>query len=116
MKKLLTVIAFACAMLMGANNASAQTLTQNQDRPEVVAKQQVNELSQELGLTGEQQRTLFRAFVTKEVNYRKYVVGKDLSNADVAASKKRADETFMAAMKKNLTAEQYKKWLNMQKQ
>lgn len=116
MKKLLTVIAFASAMLIGANSASAQSLKQDQDRPEVVAKKKVSDLSEQLDLTGDQQRSLFRAYVSKEVNYRKYVNGKDLSDPAVAANKKKYDDVFVAAVKKQLTAEQYKKWLTLQNQ
>ncbi len=112
MKNLLSVIAFAFVMMLSTQTISAQELKQDQTRAEVVAKGQVAELSKQLDLTGEQQRTLYRAFVTKEVNYRKLVNGKDIKNTQVAADKKKTDDVFMTAMKATLTDEQYKKWLN----
>jgi len=116
MKKLLTIFAFAVAVLFGMNNTYGQSLTQNEDRPQVVAKTLISELSPKLELTEDQQRTLFRAFVSREVNYRKYVNGKSLSRPEVAASKKKFDDVFNTILKKNLTPEQYTKWLNLQKQ
>jgi len=104
MKKLLSVLAFAFVMVLSVQNATAQ------ERPEAVAKTQVAELSTELGLNGDQQRTLFRALVANEINYRKHVNGKDLNNATVKADKKKFDSALDAAMKKNLTAEQYTTW------
>ncbi|MGV6828669.1 MAG: hypothetical protein ACWA45_04660 [Flavobacteriales bacterium] len=114
MKNLFTIIAFAFVMLFGIQNTNAQSLSQKQDKAEVVAKTQVAELSKQLNLTGDQQRSLFRAFVQKEVNYRKYINGKDAKDAQVIASKAKFDKTFTTMLKKNLTAEQYKKWLSLQ--
>ncbi len=91
-------------------------MSENQDKAEVVAKAQVAELTTQLELTGDQSRTLYRAFVAKEVNYRKLVNGKDSNDANVVTDKKKIDETFMTSMKKTLTKEQYTKWLNAQNQ
>jgi len=112
MKNLLSVIALAFILMFSAQNTTAQSLTENQERAEVVAKAQVAELTTELGLTGDQTRTLYRAFVTKEVNYRKLVNGKDINNSQVSADKTKTDDVFMDAMKKTLTKEQYDKWLS----
>lgn len=103
-------------MLLGMGSMNAQGLKQNQNKPEVIAKTQTAELSQELSLNGEQQRAVFRALVTKESNYKKQVTGKDLKNAAVMASKNKIDNTLQAAMKKTLTADQYTKWLAMREQ
>ncbi len=111
MKNLLTVITFAVVMTFSTQNISAQSLTQDQDRPEVVAKAQVAELTNQLNLTGDQGRTLYRAYVAKEVNYRKLVTGKDINDTKVAADKKKTDDVFYEAVKKTLTNEQYSKWL-----
>lgn len=111
MKNLLTLFAFIFVILFGIQNSSAQELTQNQDRPEVIAKTQVAKLTQDLGLTGDQSRTIYRALVAKEVNYKKNIHGKDLDDAKVAALKKEYDDNFNASMKKNLTPEQYNSWL-----
>tara|TARA_R100000541_G_C1876548_1_gene81687 strand:- start:255 stop:602 length:348 start_codon:yes stop_codon:yes gene_type:complete len=115
MKKFITGIALACFVLLGMNTVTAQSLSQDGQRPEVIAKQKVADISADLDLTGEQQRTLFRAYVQKEVNYNKGVTGKDQKSATVIAEKKKYDDQLATAVKKVLTAEQYKKWLAMQK-
>ena len=111
MKNLIKIVAFAFIMVLGVNSASAQGLSQDGARPEVVAKKQTSELSQALDLNGDQQRAVFRALVSKEVGYKKQVNGKDLNNASVKAEKQKIDASLKASMKKALTAEQYKKWL-----
>ncbi len=112
MKKLLSLIAFAFVMMLSVQTISAQSLSEDETRPEVVAKTQVAELTTQLGLSGDQSRTLYRAFVTKEVNYRKLVNGKDINNSQVAADKKKTDDVFMKAMKTTLNEKQYAKWLS----
>jgi len=114
MKNFLTIAAFALVMMLGVQNTYAQDLKQNEQKVEVVAKAQVAELSNELGLSGDQQRTLFRAFVQKEVNYRKLINGKNATDATVVANKKKIDVTFKETVKKYLTGEQYQKWLSKQ--
>ncbi|NND62097.1 MAG: hypothetical protein HKN48_02765 [Flavobacteriaceae bacterium] len=116
MKKIIKIVAFSFVILLGTSTLSAQELTQNQDRPEVVAKQQVAALSDVLDLNGDQQRAVFRALVSKESNYRKNVNGKDLNNATVLANKKKYDATLDAAMKKTLSKSQYEKWLSLKDQ
>jgi len=116
MKNIFKVIAVSFVMLLGMSTMNAQGLTQNQNKPEVIAKKQSADLSQELSLTGEQQRAVFRALVTKETSYSKEVSGKDMRDATVRASKQKIEQTLEAAMKKTLTEEQYQKWLNMREQ
>ncbi len=115
MKNLFSLIAIAFVMVLSVQEVTAQSLKENKERAEVVAKEQVADLSKELNLTGDQQRTLYRAFVTKEVNYRKYVNGNDLNDSKVAANKKKTDDVFMEAMKTTLTKEQFEKWQNNMK-
>ena len=110
MKNIFKVIAFSFTMLIGMSSVNAQSLKQNQNRPEVIAKKQTQELSEKLNLTGDQQRYVFRALVSKESNYKKYVTGKNANDASVIANKKKYDEVFDINMKKTLTPEQYKKW------
>ena len=114
MKKVFTVIVLAFILLLGVNTAGAQTLTQDQDRPEVIAKAKAADLKETLNLNDDQQRGVFRALVANEVNYKKNILGKDETNAAVIANKKKGDEALNAAMKKTLTAVQYKKWLSLQ--
>ena len=116
MKNVITVIALALVMLLGVNTTVAQGLTQNADRPEVIAKNKTADLNETLVLNGDQQRAVFRALVANEVNYRKHVKGKNLSDAKVSADKKKFDDVLMASMKKTLTAEQFTKWKALPKQ
>ncbi|MAP80099.1 MAG: hypothetical protein CL526_03315 [Aequorivita sp.] len=113
MKKLLTVFAFAVTMLMGVQTASAQQLSQDSDRPEVIAKTETAKITEALNLNGDQSRAIFRALVAKEVSYQKHVQGKNANSATVKANKEKFDATLKEAMKKTLTAEQYDKWLKM---
>jgi hypothetical protein len=113
MKKILTVIAFAAVMLFSVTNISAQSLTTDQNKPETAAKAQVAKLSETLNLSGDQQRTLYRAYVANEVNYSKHITGKDANDPTVKANKVKYDAVLDATMKKELTPEQYKQWLNM---
>ncbi|WP_432412772.1 hypothetical protein [Rasiella sp. SM2506] len=115
MKKFITGIAIACFVLLGMNTIAAQSLSQDSQRPEVIAKQEVADISADLSLSGDQERSLFRAYVQKEVNYNKDVTGKDQKNAAVMAAKKKYDDQLSAAVKKVLTPEQYKKWQAKQK-
>ena len=108
MKNLFSIIAFAFVIMLSTSNINAQSISQNQDRPEVVAKTQLLELSNQLELTGDQNRTLYRALVTQEVSLRKSEL--DENKATMTADKKKANEVFSGQMKKTLTPEQFKKW------
>ena len=108
MKNLFSIIAFAFVIMLSVQNVSAQSISQNQDRPEVIAKTQILNLSNQLELTGEQNRTLFRALVTKEVSLRKSGLAEN--KATMTVDKKKANEVFFSQMKKTLTPEQFKKW------
>ncbi|MCH2490544.1 MAG: hypothetical protein MK211_10380 [Flavobacteriales bacterium] len=116
MKNLVKVIALVFVMALGVQTTSAQSLSRDQDRPEVIAKKTVADLSETLDLTGDQQRTLFRAYVVKETSYNKRVKGKDVSNPTVAASKKEIDEQLTRNVKSALSDAQFKKWQSLQKQ
>ncbi len=110
MKNLLSIIAITFVMLLGTQSITAQSLSQNQNRPEVAAKAQLQQLTNQLGLSGEQGRTIYRALVTKEVSYRKTVETNGEKSPKVSADQKKADEVFYAEMKKVLKPEQFKKW------
>ena len=113
MKKLLTGIAFAASMLFGIQSTSAQSLSQDQSRPEVIAKAESSKLTDDLGLNGDQSRAVFRALVAKEVNYQKSITGKNANDPQVKADKQKADTALKEAMKKTLTEAQYAQWLKM---
>lgn len=116
MKNLLTAFAFVTALFFGMSDLSAQNLTQDQNRPEVIAKQKVADMSQPLDLTGDQQRAMFRYYASHLSTMKKYVDGKDASNPEVAANKKKYDAVFMTGVKKTLSAAQFTKWTAMQEQ
>lgn len=113
MKQIITVFAFAITMLLGVQTTSAQSLSQDKSRPEVIAKAETAKLTESLGLNGDQSRTVFRALVAKEVGYQKNVNGKDAKDASVASEKKKLDDQLKEAMKKTLTADQYNSWVKM---
>lgn len=114
MKNLLSVLAISCIMFLGMGNVTAQSLSQNQDRPEAIAKVKVADYATKLDLNSEQQRALFRAYTTHESNYKKNIVGKDISDPKVQADKKKFDSNLEDAVKKVLTEAQFKKWLSLQ--
>ncbi|MDN3724739.1 hypothetical protein QRD02_10115 [Aequorivita sp. SDUM287046] len=103
MKNVLTVFAFVAALFMGVQSSSAQELSQDKTRPEVIAKAETAQLTDALGLNGDQSRAVFRALVAKQVGYQK--------NADNPAEKKKLDDQLQASMKKTLSADQYAQWL-----
>ncbi|MBG42673.1 MAG: hypothetical protein CL530_01775 [Aequorivita sp.] len=100
-------------MLLGVQTTSAQQLSQDKSRPEVIAKTETAKLTEALNLSGDQSRTVFRALVAKEVSYQKNVDGKDLKDAAVATEKKKIDAQLKDAMKKTLNDEQYAQWVKM---
>ena len=116
MKNLLTIIVITLFTLFGTQNISAQKLSQDQDKPEVIAKNQVAKLTKDLGLNGDQTRAIYRALVQKEVNYKKHINGKNPENKEVIALKEQYDTTLKISMKKSLTKEQYNEWLGRQEQ
>lgn len=111
MKKIVTVFVFAVTMILGVQTSSAQQLSQDNSRPEVVAKAETAEITENLDLNGDQSRAVFRALVAKEVGYQKSVKGKDLKSAAVSFEKKKLDDQLKTAMKKTLNNDQYAKWL-----
>ena len=113
MKNLIKTLAFAFIVMLGINISSAQGLTQDTSRPEVIAKKKASQLSETLDLTDDQKRSVYRALVSNEVGYKKQVIGKDANSAAVKSEKKKIDAALKASMKKTLTPEQYKKWLSL---
>lgn len=110
MKNILTVFAFAASMFIGIQSASAQSLTQDENRPEAIAKETTHTMTKKYGLNGDQTRAVFRALVTKEVDYQKNVNGKDITSASVQSEKDKIDNKLRGELKKILTADQYAEW------
>lgn len=115
MKKFLSIVAFAFIIALGGQTMQAQSLSQDNSRPEAIAKMQLAELNKSLDFTADQERTLFRAFVQKEVNYKRYVNNSKISPVDAKANKAKYDAAFDQAMRKTLTDAQYSKWASMKK-
>lgn len=111
MKNLLTVFAFVATFFLGLQTSEAQHLSQDKNRPEVIAKTETAQLTETLGLSGDQSRAVFRALVAKEVGYQKNVEGKDANSAAVVAEKKKLDNQLRESMKKILDDSQYAEWL-----
>ncbi len=111
MKNILKTFAIVGLMVLGGQSISAQSLSQDQNRPETIAKVETAKLSESLGLNGDQTRAVFRALVAKEVGHQKYVEGKALNTAPIKAEQAKLDETLDMQMKKTLTPEQYTKWV-----
>ena len=111
MKNIFRIIALSFVLCLGINTVQAQSLKQDQNRPEVVAKKQTADLSEALDLTGDQQRSVFRALVTYKSGHKR-IEGKSASV--VAAEKKKLNEDLKVSMKKILTDVQYKQWLSLE--
>ena len=115
MKNILKVISVSFVMLLGIGTMTAQTLSQDETRPEVIAKKKSDLICQQLKLNDDQERSVYRAYVSKEVNYQKHVISKDLTDPKVQADRKKFDDVLDASMKQILTPAQYKQWLELQK-
>lgn len=110
MKKLTSLFAVIAFLFIGFQTVNAQSLTENKDRPEVIAKNQTEVLTEKYNLNGNQSRAVFRALVKKEVDYQKSVTGKDQSSAAVRSEKEKIDNSLRTEMKKILTDEQFAQW------
>lgn len=111
MKKILTVFAFFATLFLGIQTVSGQSLKQDENRPEVVAKEETRILTEDLGLNGEQTRATFRALVTHKVDLKKSTDGKSSNDSSVKAEKQKIDKSLEEKMKEILTDDQYQKWL-----
>jgi len=112
MKSIIRIFAIGI-IFFGAPTLMAQSLSQDADRPENIAERKIAELDKTLDLTGDQERALFRAYVSKEVNYKKYVNGNDAADAEVKANKSKFDSLLKEAVQKTLTKEQFEVWVKM---
>ena len=111
MKKLLSILTFAIVVALGTQSANAQSLTRDTKKPEVIAKMKVAELDKVLDLNGDQERTIYRAIVAKEVNYTRYVLNGKGTAEERKANAAKYDKALNTSMQKVLTDAQYKKWL-----
>lgn len=116
MKNIVKILAIALVMVAGVQYSTAQSLSQDADRPEVIAKKKVADISTKLGIDDSQERALFRYYTSYEMKYKKNLAGKDLNEPKLAAEKKEYMDDLKANVKKTLNDEQYHKWLNMLKE
>lgn len=90
--------------------AQAQGLAVANDRPEAIAKEKASEICDQLNLTGDQERALFRAYVKREVGIKKHVADKDPNSPAVVQQKAKLDNELSKAVEKELTPEQFQEW------
>ena len=110
MKKILSTAALGFLLFLGTTSVQAQGLAVSNDRPEDIAKAKVSMIHDELDLSGDQQRALFRAYVKREVGLKKHVADKDLNSPAVLQQKSKLDLDLEKAVKRELTAEQFAAW------
>lgn|SRR5690625_4570749 len=110
MKKILSTAALGFLLFLGTTAVQAQELAVSNDRPEGIAKEKVSMIHDQLDLSGDQQRALFRAYVKREVGIKKHVADKDGSSPAVLELKSKLEQDLEKAVKKELTAEQFATW------
>lgn len=110
MKNILKTLALGFFLLLGTTIVQAQGLTVSSDRPEAIAKEKVSKISEKIELTGDQERALFRAYVKREVGFKKNVAGKDTSTPSVQQEVKLLDNDLVKAVQKELTPQQFEQW------
>lgn len=110
MKKIFSTAVLGFLLFLGSTAVQAQGLSISNDRPEDIAKTKVSMIHDQLELSGDQQRALFRAYVKWEVDYKKYIADKDTNSPAVLQQKTKLNNDLEKAVKKELTAEQFDQW------
>src|SRR5690625_1945177 len=110
MKKLLYIVTLSFSLLLISTVVQAQGLTVSGDRPEDIAKAKVSMIHDQLDLSGDQQRALFRAYVKRELGIKKHVSDKDNGSQTILQLKSKLEQDLEKAVKKELTAEQFATW------
>lgn len=110
MKKLLNTVVIFFFLFLGAIGVHAQGLTVSDKRPENIAKEKVSLIHNQLNLSGDQQRALFRAYVKREVGIKKNITDKDTTSPAVQQQIAILNIELEKAVEKELTAEQFKQW------
>lgn len=106
MKKLITLCFFTMALFLGTQSMTAQEVHKS---PEAVAKEKTHKLSQEVGLTGDQQRSIWRVFLAREQAKLEVARG-TLSDTEIKNINEKVDASFYLSMEENLSEEQYAKF------
>lgn len=99
--------------LLCVGTMQAQSLTTNNQSPEVVAKSKVSLIHDELSLTGDQQASLYEAYVLYESNIAKHIADKDPNSPAVIKEKNKLETALKQAVESNLTANQFMQWLEL---
>lgn len=110
MKNLLKTVALVFFLFLGSIGVQAQGLTVSDKRPENIAKEKVSMINEQLGLSGDQERALFRAYVKREVGIKKHIENKDSNSQAVQNQKALLNKDLEKAVEKELTAEQFEQW------
>ena len=103
MRNLITMLAIALFFSIGTQQAQAQRLSKDNNRPETLVKERIAELDKELDLTDTQERTLFRVMMSRVMAERKAKqAGSTVSKA--------TENKFKKSMRETLTKEQFESW------
>ena len=110
MKKFISLFSFIAIFFVGIQQSQAQdsNRTVEAEMPEAIAKKQTHELHQLTELTGDQQRSVYKAFVDYEANM-KALKGDDITF--VQKTKATLMETLKLRLKSILSPEQYQMYL-----
>lgn len=110
MKKILSTATLGVLLFLGSIAVQAQGLTVSDNRPENIAKEKVSMINDQLELSGDQQRALFRAYVKREVGIKKHIADKDSNSPAVQQQKSTLDNNLEKEVQKELTPEQFAQW------
>src|SRR5690554_8198468 len=110
MKKILSTATLGVLLFLGSIAVQAQGLTVSDNRPENIAKEKVSMINEQLDLSGDQERALFRAYVKREVGIKKHIENKDSNSQAVQNQKALLNKDLEKAVEKELTAEQFEQW------
>lgn len=103
MRNLFKILAIALFFSVGTQQVQAQTLSKDNNRPETLVKQRIAELDRQLDLTDTQERTLFRAMMSRVMAERK-------ARQAGATVSKATEDKFVKSVRETLTKEQFESW------
>lgn len=106
MKKIVTLLLLGTAFFLGTQNSHAQDEFRKQ------AKEQVLKLDKMLQLSPDQEKKVYRAYVSNEINYGNLEENKE-NDKGWKASKHKVDASLWKVMEETLTPEQFKKYKNL---
>jgi|SRR5690554_12179 len=110
MKKIVNTATLGVLLFLGSIAVQAQGLAVSDKRPENIAKEKVSMINEQLDLSGDQERALFRAYVKREVGIKKHIADKDANSPAVQQQNAILNKDLEKAVEKELTAEQFAQW------